>query len=259
MPPALGVFLCVTSAAHRSPSDNLCPVCLTVDTFSNGGLKTGIGGMSRQSDFTRERILKTAARLFAERGYDATNIRTLAIKARVNQAAINYHFKSKEGLYREILRDAIHVLTEHQLSHAKETQAMPRERALAEFVRQQLRPLTARDDVTRYIHILNWEAVRPTAIYRKLVSEEAAPFMGFAVDLMRRFLPEADHRTLTMAAVWLMGQCHIFVRYREQLARPSVSLICSDADVEQLSALVSGWALSGLAYRQPDAGYSGTA
>ena len=68
--------------------------------------------------------------------------------------------------------------SEHQLSHAQETQAMPRERALGEFVRQQLRPLSARDDVTRYIHILNWEAVRPTAVYRKLVSEEAAPFLG---------------------------------------------------------------------------------
>ena len=87
--------------------------------------------MKRPSEFTRERILKTAARLFAERGYEATSIRTLAAKARVNQAAINYHFKTKDGLYREVLRDAIHALTEHQLSHAQETQAMPRERASA--------------------------------------------------------------------------------------------------------------------------------
>jgi AcrR family transcriptional regulator len=203
--------------------------------------------MKRPSEITRDRILKTAVRLFAERGYEATSIRTLAAKAQVNQAAINYYFKTKDGLYREVLRDAIHALTEDQLAHAQETQAMPRERALGEFVRQQLRPLSARDDVTRYIHILNWEAVRPTVVYRKLVSEEAAPFMGFAVDLMRRFLPKADRRTLVMAAVWLMGQCHIFVRYREQLANPPVSLICNDADVEQLSALVSGWALAGLA------------
>src|SRR5262245_32445796 len=124
--------------------------------------------MTRPSEFTRERILKAAVRLFAERGYEATSVRTLATKAHVNQAAINYHFKTKDGLYREVLRAAIHALTEHQLSHAQETQAMPRERALGEFVRQQLRPLS----VTRYIHILNWEAVRPTGVYRKLVSKK---------------------------------------------------------------------------------------
>ena len=48
--------------------------------------------MTRSSEITRERILKTAVRLIAERGYEATSIRTLAAKARVNQAAINYHF-----------------------------------------------------------------------------------------------------------------------------------------------------------------------
>src|ERR1700733_15759484 len=105
----------------------------------------GVGDeMSRPSEITRYRILKTAARLFAERGYEATSVRTLAAKAHVNQAAINYHFKTKEGLYREILRDAIHALTQDQLAHAQETQAMPSERALAEFVRQQLSPLSAK-------------------------------------------------------------------------------------------------------------------
>ena len=203
--------------------------------------------MKRPSEMTRDRILKTAVKLFAERGYEATSIRTLAAKAHVNQAAINYHFKTKDGLYREVLRDAIHALTEDQLSHAQETQAMPRERALGEFVRQQLRPLSARDDVTRYIHILNWEAVQPTEVYRKFVSEEAAPFLGFAVDLMRRFMPEADQGTLTMAAVWLVGQCTVFIRYREQLAMPPVSLKLNEPAVDRLSALISGWALAGLA------------
>ena len=203
--------------------------------------------MKRPSEITRDRILKTAVKLFAERGYEATSIRTLAAKAQVNQAAINYHFKTKDGLYREVLRDAIHALTEDQLSHAQETQAMPRERALGEFVRQQLRPLSARDDVTRYIHILTWEAVQPTEVYRKLVSEEAAPFLGFAVDLMRRFMPEADQGTLTMAAVWLVGQCTVFIRYREQLAMPPVSLKLSEPAVDRLSALTSGCALAGLA------------
>ena len=202
--------------------------------------------MKRPSDYTRSNI-EDGGKAICRSGYEATSIRTLAAKAHVNQAAINYHFKTKDGLYREVLRDAIHALTEDQLSHAQETQAMPRERALGEFVRQQLRPLSARDDVTRYIHILNWEAVRPTEVYRKLVSEEAAPFLGFAVDLMRRFMPDADQSTLTMAAVWLVGQCTVFIRYREQLAMPPVSLKLNEPAVDRLSALISGWALAGLA------------
>jgi hypothetical protein len=79
------------------------------------------------------------------------------------------------------------------------------------------------------------------------MSEEATPFLNFAVDLMRRFMPTADQRTLTMAAIWLVGQCTVFVRNREQLANPPVSLDLDDAAVERLTTLVSAWALAGLA------------
>jgi AcrR family transcriptional regulator len=203
--------------------------------------------MTRPSEITRTRILKTAERLFAERGYDATSVRAIVAKARVNQAAINYHFAGKDGLYREVLRGALRALTQHQLSHAQETKAMPREQALVEFVRDQLRPLAARDGLSRYVRIFNWEAVRPTAVYRKLISEEAAPFMELAVDLMRRFMPDADQRTLVMAAVWLVGQCSIFVRSREQLANPPVSIVLDEAAIGRLTELVSAWAIAGLA------------
>jgi AcrR family transcriptional regulator len=184
---------------------------------SNEGLKNG-AIMTRPSDITRERIMKAAERLFAERGYDATSIRAIVAKARVNQAAINYHFDGKDGLYGEVLRAAFRALTEQQLEHADEMKAMSREAALAEFIRRQLHPLLGRDEYSRHMRILNWETVRPTAVFRKLLSEEAAPFMGLAVELVRRFQPEADQRTLTAAAVWLVGQCSVFLRNREQLA-----------------------------------------
>ena len=128
----------------------------------------------------------------------------------------------------------------------QETKGLSREDALAEFIRHQLHPLTARDELSRHFRIFNWEAVRPTTVYRKLLSEEAAPFLGLAVDLVRRFMPDADWRTLNMAAVWLVGQCSIFIRNRDQLANPPVSLDLDERAVEQLTTLVSGWALSGL-------------
>jgi AcrR family transcriptional regulator len=205
--------------------------------------------VTRPSDITRERIMKAAERLFAERGYDATSIRAIVAKARVNQAAINYHFDGKDGLYREVLRTAFRALTEQQLEHADEMKAMSREAALVEFIRRQLRPLLGRDEYSRHMRILNWETVRPTAVFRKLLSEEAAPFMGLAVELVRRFQPEADQRTLVAAAVWLLGQCSVFLRNREQLADPPLGLTLDEEAVEWLAQLVSRWATGGLGRR----------
>jgi AcrR family transcriptional regulator len=202
--------------------------------------------MTRPSEVTRERIMKAAERLFAERGYDGTSIRAIVARARVNQAAINYHFEGKDGLYREVLRAAFRGLTEHQLAHAQEASAMSREDALVAFVGRQLRPLLARDEASRHIRIFNWESVRPTPVFRKLLSEEAAPFMGMATDLVRRFLPDADHRTLVVAAIWLLGQCSIFVRNREQLAAPPVELSLEESSVGWLAQTISRWTISGL-------------
>jgi AcrR family transcriptional regulator len=205
--------------------------------------------MTRPSEITRERILKAAHQLFADRGYQDTSARVVVAKARVNQAAINYHFGGKEGLYREVLRTAIRALTEHQLAHAEEMKKMSRENALAEFIKHQLRQF----EISRHYRIFDWEAVRPTAVYRKLVTEEATPFLSFAIDLVRRFMPSADQPTLTMAAIWLVGQCSVFVRNRRQLANPPVSLGFDEAGVDRLTTLVGAWALAGLAQAEPTA------
>jgi DNA-binding transcriptional regulator YbjK len=55
--------------------------------------------MTHPADKTRDAIIKTAVRLFAEKGFEGTSVRDIVVKARVNQAAINYHFKGKDGLY----------------------------------------------------------------------------------------------------------------------------------------------------------------
>jgi len=202
--------------------------------------------MTRPSEVTRERILSAAERLFAERGYDGTSIRAIVAKARVNQAAVNYHFDGKDGLYREVLRAAFRSLTENQVIHAQEANAMSREAALQEFVRRQLWPLMARDEFSRQLRIFNWETVRPTAVFRKLLSEESAPFMGLAIDLVRRFLPEADQHTLVVGAIWLVGQCSVFVRNREQLSAPPLALTLDESSVDALGRLISHWVIGGL-------------
>jgi len=99
------------------------------------------------------------------------------------------------------------------------------------------------------MRIFNWETVRPTPVFRSLVSEEAAPFMGLAVDIVRRFLPGADRRTLVVASIWMIGQCSVFLRNREQLADPPIGLVLDESSVEWLSRQISGWIVGGLGRR----------
>ena len=51
----------------------------------------------------RERILDTAEFLFGDQGIRATSIRDITQRAEVNLAAVNYHFKNKEGLVAAVL------------------------------------------------------------------------------------------------------------------------------------------------------------
>jgi AcrR family transcriptional regulator len=48
---------------------------------------------------TREAILATARERFSTLGYDRTTLRDVAADAGVDVALVNYHFKSKEGLF----------------------------------------------------------------------------------------------------------------------------------------------------------------
>src|SRR4026207_890527 len=100
--------------------------------------------MSRPSAYTRHSIGKAAVALFAERGYDGTSVRAIVSKARVNQAAINYHFNGKEGLYFEVLKVAFEGYLRLDNFHPPRLKDMPREEALRKVVHQPLRPLPAR-------------------------------------------------------------------------------------------------------------------
>ena len=53
-----------------------------------------------RGDATRHKILDAAIGMFAGSGFEGVSTRQLALQAGVNQPAIQYHFDSKEGLYR---------------------------------------------------------------------------------------------------------------------------------------------------------------
>ena len=70
---------------------------------------------TRPSEATRSKIIKAAIRIFAEDGYEGASIRHIVARADVNQAAINYHFGGKEGLYRAVLKSALEALLQGEV------------------------------------------------------------------------------------------------------------------------------------------------
>ena len=52
---------------------------------------------------TKDRILESAEKLFAEQGYAATSLRSIIAAAGVNLASVHYHFHSKESLLEAVM------------------------------------------------------------------------------------------------------------------------------------------------------------
>ena len=60
--------------------------------------------MGRAARVSPDLILAAAALEFAERGFGGARVDRIARRAKVNKAMLYYHFKSKERLYRALLR-----------------------------------------------------------------------------------------------------------------------------------------------------------
>jgi AcrR family transcriptional regulator len=71
---------------------------------------------------TKDRILDTAERLFAERGLEATSIRDITMAAAVNLGAINYHFGTKQKLIEAVFNRRIEPLNQRRLARLDEAE-----------------------------------------------------------------------------------------------------------------------------------------
>ena len=60
-------------------------------------------GKSENSENSRQALIVAAGELFAENGVSGTNVRSIAAKAGVNVALINYHFGNKDGLVNAVI------------------------------------------------------------------------------------------------------------------------------------------------------------
>lgn len=84
---------------------------------------------------TRERLMDAAGELFAASGFRDVTVRQICQKAQANIAAVNYHFRDKESLYREVVLSAYRSARERYPLNVGVTDSDPAEKRLRAFVR----------------------------------------------------------------------------------------------------------------------------
>ena len=105
--------------------------------------------MREQESGAKERILETAIRLFARKGYAATSLRELTSEAGANLSMVNYYFGSKQG----VLEALFDRFTGNVLEMLGEMNALegPFEERFRACVRRIVGILRADPDLTRVV------------------------------------------------------------------------------------------------------------
>jgi AcrR family transcriptional regulator len=70
----------------------------------------GMSARAMQAEQTRQQILETAQRLFAELGYDATSLQMIADEMGLTKAAVYYHFRAKSDILHAAMQPGIQRL-----------------------------------------------------------------------------------------------------------------------------------------------------
>jgi len=76
----------------------------------------------------RQEILRTAARLFQQRGYDATSMNDVAAALKLSKGGLYHHFQSKDEMLFHIMSHAMDITEERVIKVVRAIQQGPEER-----------------------------------------------------------------------------------------------------------------------------------
>jgi len=101
---------------------------------------------------SRQEILRTAARLFQQRGYDATSMNDVAAALKLSKGGLYHHFESKDEILFNLMDHAMTVTQERVIDPVRSV-ADPEER-LRKLIRLQIElVLSSRDrEITVMLH-----------------------------------------------------------------------------------------------------------
>jgi len=159
-------------------------------------------------DGTRDRILRTAERLFAERGFNGVSLRELALAAGVNVASVGYHFDNKEGLLSEVYRRHCGPMIEERLRGLAASSKLRGEARIAAiieaFIRPALRQVKAEDGET-FIRLRAVLSGENSELLEKLVAQNFDESSTAFIDVLCKCLPHLTRTDVCWRFHFLLG------------------------------------------------------
>ncbi len=245
---------------------------------------------SSSAETTRAALLKAAAEVFAQAGYQLARVRDIAARAGVNLAAMNYHFGSKEKLYLAVLQslaaerlsafplpDVARDTASRTVGAGAGVRAPPAPTALrtgtvsaparAHGGRQRLLRFAIRNLLGRFLSTENpsllprlfvRELANPTPALQTLIETVARPQFALLLGVIREFLgPRATEQQLRLAAFSVMGQCMFYLFARPVASQLDPAIYASERGIERLADHIARFSAAGLlAQRRLGAGAS---
>jgi len=199
-------------------------------------------------DRVRQIILDCAEQLFAERGFHGTSVRDITQHAGLRLAAVNYHFGTKEGLFRDVLLRRAAPLNARRLellqAVRKHGTAARTEAVVDAFVRPIAELARTGEGPRRYLALIaQVSSSRLSAL--ALVAEHFKPVAeGFmaALTSIHPATREADrlhaYQLLLGASLFAFSGNLRMESLAKETARPS--------DIEALAASVTAFASAGI-------------
>jgi TetR/AcrR family transcriptional regulator, regulator of cefoperazone and chloramphenicol sensitivity len=156
----------------------------------------------------RHRLLDVAGQKFAEKGFDATNVREITEAAGMNVASVNYHFGSKEELYVEAVRHAARTCMQ-TTPMPTWPEGVPAEERLRDFIRAFLTRLLREDTPVWHRLLIMREVAEPRpGACEEFVRGFVRPTFEVLQNILHELTPAGSPtEALHLTGASIVGQC----------------------------------------------------